>query len=207
MMNRRQSKELTRVGRQAVAVFLTCLLALAASCVKVEMVPETEEQKTDASEVRGKDYRVSWIERFNRSPVRQQGEMIRYTIDSVSAIYFDYAYRVAQDWRLSEEQSGRVVRAEEMKDLVQESNRSMEPQFEAFKDAVAYGLESLSRSSDMDGNSVALLEQDVSLFSEIREAVFAPTGSPENYEKRMDRLKLNLQGLSQSILDDLQKYR
>jgi hypothetical protein len=185
---------------------LILLTVVVSACVKVEMVPETEEQKSDASEVRGKDFRARWIERFNRSTVGQQADMIRNTVDSVSAIYLDYGYRVAQDWRRSQDQTGRVISASDIQASVDGGTGSMKPQFDAYEDAVAYGLEDLRRFSDLDGASLDLLEEDINLFREIRSAVFKPSGSPEEYEKGLDQLKLSLEGLSRNILDDLQKY-
>jgi hypothetical protein len=177
------------------------------ACIKIEMAAETEEQKTEASDVRAREYRVAWIERFERLSLYEQGRMVGSSIDSLSTYYLDYGYRVAQDWRSANQGQGTALTADDMRSLIEEWNRSQKPLMQAYEGALEYGLGELKRRRDLDQSSLNLLQQGLDLFYEVYNGVFSPSGTPDEYERRLDRLKMELASYGPTVEDDLRKYR
>lgn len=190
-----------------VVLFFVFGLLDISGCVKIETGPETAEQRTETSELRARDFKVNWVNRFGRVSQVQKADLLKTLIDSVSIKYFDYARQVADQWRQGNTGRGTVVPDSEMRDMVSRWNESEVPLLDAYEDVVEYSIRDLDDSAFYNESALKQFRDKIELFYEIRNKVFYPSGTVEEYELKIDYLKSQLKEQSYNLERELTRFR
>lgn len=176
-------------------------------CVKIETGPETAEQRTETSQLRARDFKVNWVSRFDRVSQIQKADLLHTLIDSVSMKYFNYARQVADQWRQGNTGRGTVVLDSEMRDMVNRWNEGEVPLLDAYEEVVEYSIRDLNDSAFFNEVALKHFKDHIELFYEIRNKVFYPSGTVEEYELKIEFLKNQLKGRSYNLERELGRYR
>lgn len=176
-------------------------------CVKIETGPETAEQRTETSELRARDFKVNWVSRFGRISQIQKADQLHTLIDSVSMKYFYYARQVADQWRQGNTGRGTQVPDSEMREMVSRWNESEVPLLDAYEEVVEYSIRDLNDSAFFNESVLKQFRENIELFYEIRNKVFYPSGTVEEYELKIEYLKSQLKEQSFNLEQELRRYR
>jgi len=187
--------------------FLALLLPfIFSACVNIETGPESKEQRTETSELRARDFRVDWVNRFNPAPPVEQALLLKDLLDSVSVKYLRYGRRIADEWYQGNTGRGQPVPDTEMRQVVAAWNESEEPLLDAYEETVEYSIGKIKEAAFFDGDVIKLLRENIELFYEIRSGVFYPTGVVKDYEYRLDELNSRRTNLSENLDYELSRY-
>ena len=185
------SLRLSICGLTGILVLLVCL----SGCIKVE-TGQTAEEATESSEQKARRMRVDWAERLMDASPIETGRIFTAHVDTMCLIYFDYGFKVANQWEDGNQQRGSEIPAVEMLEMVSRWNETMEPVLKANEDNAEYGYESLERSQYFDDSGLEKFRLLLNLFYQIRSDVFYPAGSVESYRERIYQNQHELENLS-----------
>ena len=183
------------------------VLFIGLACVKIETGPETGEQSRETSELRARDFRVNWANRFSASSPFKKAVLLKDLIDSVSVQYIRYGYRVVDEWQQGNTGRGTVIADSEMREVVTRWNEDEQPVIEAYEEVMEYSLNEIKRTNHFDSGVIQLLEQNIEHFYKINSGVFLPSGTVDDYEFRLEELRVEQEDLSSRLAEKLVKYR
>ena len=183
------------------------LVLVMTGCVKIETGPETEEQLTQSSDLRGRDFRVTWVNRFTGKTPVEKGQMYNDLIDSVSSVYLRYGYNVADEWRKGNAGRGQLVPDAEMQKVVEASVRTQKPMFQAYEDALEYAYRQLDESGTYSPSDMGIFKRHLDELYRIYSVVFYPSGTVDDYELALRDLESNQRSLGDSVIEMLDRYR
>lgn len=188
------------------------LVALALSfavfgCVKVQTGSETPDQLVDSAATRGRDFRVTWVNRFTGVTPIEKATMLRELVDSLSASYLRYGYNVARDWRSGNDVRGQLIPDSEIRQVIDKSNASQRPLMKAYEDVLEYSLQQIKESRFFRSDTEDLMQRHIDGFYEVHSSVFYPSGTVNDYEYRMDEARKAEESLGRELAVDVEGYR
>ncbi|MBN1211559.1 MAG: hypothetical protein JXA92_03200 [candidate division Zixibacteria bacterium] len=189
-----------------IGILALFLIIIGISCVKIETGPESKEQRTETSELRARDFRVNWVNRFNPVPPVEKALLLKDLLDSVSVRYLRYGRRVADEWYQGNTGRGQPVPDTEMRQVVSTWNETEQPLLDAYEETVEYSIGKIKEAAFFDGEVIKLLRENIELFYEIRSGVFYPSGTLEDYEDRLDELTNRRTNQSENLDYELSRY-
>jgi len=176
------------------------------ACVHIETGPESKEQRTETSELRARDFRVSWVNRFNPAPPVEKAFILKDLLDSVSVRNLRYGRRVADEWHQGNTGREQPVPDTEMRQVVTAWNETEQPLLDAYEETVEYSIGKIKEAAFFDGDVIKFFQENIKLFYEIRSSVFYPAGTVKDYEYRLDELKSRQSNLSENLDYELSRY-
>ena len=188
---------------------LVVLLAVGffAGCVNIQTGSETPDQLEESAANRGKDFRVTWVNRFTGATPVEKADMLRDLVDSLSANYLRYGYKVAGDWRSGNEVRGQLIADSEIRDIIDRSNQSQQPLMKAYEDVMEYSLQQIKDSKFFGASTVTLMQDHIDQFYDVNSAVFYPSGTVDDYEYRLDGAKKAAESVSRELGLEVDGYR
>jgi hypothetical protein len=176
-------------------------------CISVETGPATEEQQRRHSNVQASDVTHDWSERFRQAEAHERGFVVKMLIDSVSAHYFRYGRRVADDWISRNESSPAQVSAETVREGMQRSNESLEPVFRAYEEVIEFTITEMKRDGPYNQPTFELLDSFADQFYKVYSSVFFPRGSARDYVDILEDSRAETESISQNLAEELERYR
>jgi hypothetical protein len=176
------------------------------SSLKVHTGPQTDEEATQESTDRGRQIRTEWANRLRAATVPEKALLMRTLVDSTSALYIRYGFRVADKWRDESNRRGVDVPIADIRQMVEVSNRTEEPILEAYEDVLEYGIEEILESRYFELDTEELLTGFRDHFLQVRSAVFYPNGSREDFELRLQSLRTRTEELSFDLGEELRRF-
>jgi len=194
--------------RSSLACILPVILALVMTgCVNIQTGAETEEQLTQSSELRGRDFRVTWVNRFTGMTPVEKGQMYNDLIDSVSSVYLRYGFNIVGEWQKGNAGRGQLIPDAEMQKVVEASVRTQKPMFQSYEDALEYAYRQLDESGTYSASDMEIFKRHLDELYRIYSVVFYPSGTVDDYEMALRDLESNQRSLSQSVVEMLDRYR
>ena len=193
--------------RCGLGIFALLLPLIFSACVNIETGPESKEQRTETSELRARDFRVSWVNRFNPAPPIEKAILLKSLLDSVSVRYLNYGDRVADEWNRGNIGRGEPVPDTEMRQVVSAWNETEQPLLDAYEETVEYSIGKIKEAAFFDGEVVELFQENIELFYEIRSGIFYPAGTIKDYDYRLEDLKRRRAESSEKLEYELSRYR
>ena len=194
--------------RSSLACILPAILALVMTgCVNIQTGAETEEQLTQSSELRGRDFRVTWVNRFTGMAPVEKGQMYNDLIDSVSSVYLRYGFTIVGEWQKGNAGRGQLIPDAEMQKVVEASVRTQKPMFQSYEDALEYAYRQLDESGTYSASDMEIFKRHLDELYRIYSVVFYPSGTVDDYEMALRDLESNQRSLSQSVVEMLDRYR
>jgi len=192
-----------------VALWLAALAILLAvfGCVNVQTGSESPDQLEDSAANRGRDFRVTWVNRFTGVTPIEKATMLRELVDSLSASYLRYGYDVARDWRSGNDVRGQLIQDSEIRQVIDKSNASQRPLMKAYEDVLEYSLQQIKESKFFGSDTEDLMQKHIDGFYEVHSSVFYPSGTVNDYEYRMDEARKAEESLSRQLALEVDGYR
>ncbi len=176
-------------------------------CVNIQTGAETEEQLTQSTELRGRDFRVTWVNRFTGMTPVEKGQMYNDLIDSVSSVYLRYGFNIVGEWQKGNAGRGQLIPDAEMQKVVEASVRTQKPMFQSYEDALEYAYRQLDESGTYSASDMEIFKRHLDELYRIYSVVFYPSGTVDDYEMALRDLESNQRSLSQSVVEMLDRYR
>jgi len=196
------------VGRTALgsALLLTgALLVSSCSAIKIE-TGQTQEEAVQSAEARAKQIRSDWANRFQQATPLEMARLLSRHVDSVSAWYVAYGFDVAAQWREGNTGRGEIVPDREMREVVAVWTERQQPILVAYEDNLEYGLEQIKETGHFGQDLLDLLSEFADQYYKVYSAVFYPSGSVEEYEETLNRIKHETESLSIRLKTELDRY-
>lgn len=189
-------------------IIVICLAAALTGCrsIKIHTGPPTDEEATQESADRGRQIRIEWANRLRTASVPEKASLMRTLVDSTSALYIRYGFRVANMWRDESDRRGVEVPVADIRQMVEVSNQTEEPILEAFEDVLEYGIAEILESRYFEPDFEAMLTGFRDHFLQVRSAVFYPNGSREDFELRLHTLRTRTEELSLELAEKLRRF-
>ncbi|MCH7948447.1 MAG: hypothetical protein IIC66_11675 [candidate division Zixibacteria bacterium] len=132
--------------------------------------------------------------------------LVKTHIDSVSAMYLRYGYRIVGEWQQGNEGRGEPVDASEMRQVVNSWVAAEKPILKAYEDNLEYGLRLIRDSRHYDQNTMDLFDQLAQAFYDCHSVVFYPNRNVETYENELIDTERRIRQLSQELERKLRVY-
>ena len=183
---------------------MTLLLVLAGcSAVKIETGPRSQEAATSASSDQAGNIRSTWADRFaNANPV-QAASYFKLFVDSTSGRYLNFAGDVISTWREEESRQGRELQPEMIGDMIDRSLTTSQPIFSAYDDVAELGWRHVRDSAYFNTETMDLLSDMHEQYLGIRDFVFNPRGTLQEYRAGVETKRVDLEELSRRVGDAL----
>jgi hypothetical protein len=165
------------------------LVVLCAGCVKVHMVSETPQQRTESSNLEGKDWRATFAETLRSASPAQQVVITKRMIDSVTAAHFRFGDYISDQWHQANSNSGKTISDREMQDIVSKWTDTKQPLFQAYEESIEYGIEQIKLGQFAGSSILQQLEQYRDHFYTVYNAVYFPKGIVSEYDNNLSELR------------------
>ena len=132
--------------------------------------------------------------------------LVKTHIDSVSAMYLRYGYRIVGEWQQGNEGRGEPVDASEMRQVVDSWVAAEKPILKAYEDNLEYGLRLVRDSRHYDQSTMDLFDQLARAFYDCHSVVFYPNRNVETYENELIDTERRIRQLSQELERKLRVY-
>ncbi|MFZ1684156.1 MAG: hypothetical protein WAU88_08525 [Candidatus Zixiibacteriota bacterium] len=183
------------------------LLLLCAGCVKVHLASETPQQRTEAANVQGKDWRATFAEKIRAATPASQVEMTKRMIDSVTAAHFRFGDYISEQWHQANSSSGRTYTDREMADMVSKWTETKLPLFQAYEESIEYGIEQIKLGQFAESSILQQLEQYRDHFYSVYNAVYFPKGLVGEYDNNLSDLRSQGARLSRDLDESVRMIR
>ena len=174
--------------------------------VTIQTGPEDKQRLAEVSDTRAREIRSEYSERIRAADPMQKAEILKTLVDSVSANYFRYGERVADDWDAGNQARGAETPASDMRSMVERSNESQRSIFAAYEDVVDLAMEEMKIDRVFDQSSMELLEKFRGQFFKNYSIVFYPSGSASQYRDAVYDAQSETEKQSRELQDDLRRY-
>jgi hypothetical protein len=181
------------------------VMAVSTGCVKIQ-TGQTVEEATESNEFKARQIRSEWALQLNSATPLRTAELVKMHIDSVSAMYLRYGFKVADEWHKGNEGRGKVVDAGEMRQVVDAWVFTQKPILNAYEDNLEFGLTRVKESRFFQAETLALLERMAEQFYANRSIVFYPNQDVEYYESRLIEAQKATESLSRELGLEIGKY-
>lgn len=185
--------------------FALMALLLLAGCVKIE-TGQTLEEATESNELRARQVRSQWANQLNAATPLETADLLKQHMDSVSAMYLRYGFKVTDEWRKGNEGRGKVIDAAEMRQVVDAWVAGQKPILDAYEHNMEFGLDKLRLSKFFAPETLALFDKFGEEFYEVRSVVFYPNRDVETYENKLLESQKQIETLSLELGSELAKY-
>lgn len=182
------------------------VLALLGCGVTIQTGGEDTQRLTEVSEVRAKEIRTEYAQRLRAASPVQKAAIIKTLVDSVSAAYFQYGERMADDWQRGNQERGAEIPAGDIRTLIERSNESQRPVFGAYEDVLDLGMEEIAREGQLDQRTVQRLDEYRNQFYKNYSAVFYPSGDLQRYRAGILDAQNETERMSRELFDELKRY-
>lgn len=196
---------MSRIDKALLVTIVLSALLSSAGCVKIE-TGQTIEEAEASSEDRAGRIRSDWADRIQGSSPRQMAELLKIHIDSTTARYVDYGFRIGREWETGNRGRGEVIPADEMTTIVEGWNRAQKPIMTADEDNMEYAWAELKATRHFDPTSLDLFKQLVDKYYEVYSVVFYPAGTVGDYEESLYRVRLATERVSIELGRILEGY-
>ena len=188
-------------------VALAVMPAVVVSCsaIKIE-TGQTQEEAVQSAEIRARQIRSDWANRFQQATPLEMGRLLTRHVDSVSARYVAYGFQVAAQWRDGNAGRGVNVPDREMREVVAAWTERQQPILMAYEDNLEYGLERVKETRYFGQDFLDLLAELVDQYYEVYSAVFYPSGTVEEYEETLNRVKGDMESISGRFKSQLDRH-
>jgi len=180
-------------------------LLFSCSAIKIE-TGQTQEEAVQSAEARAKQIRSDWAIRFQQATPLEMAQLLSRHVDSVSALYVAYGFEVAAQWREGNTGRGEIVPDREMREVVAIWIERQQPILAAYEDNLEYGLEQIKETGYFGRDLLDLLSEFADQYYKVYSAVFYPSGSVEEYEETLNRVKHETESLSIRLNTELDRY-
>ena len=188
------------------AFILAALFLAVSSCgLKIE-TGQTVDEATESNQQRASRIRSNWAEQLRNKPPMTMAGLVKTHIDSVSAMYLRYGYRIVGEWQLGNEGRGEPVDASEMRQVVDSWVAAEKPILKAYEDNLEYGLRLVRDSRHYDQSTMDLFDQLARAFYDCHSVVFYPNRNVETYEEELIDIERKIRQLSQELERKLRVY-
>ncbi|HEX2896554.1 MAG TPA: hypothetical protein VHP63_00705 [candidate division Zixibacteria bacterium] len=194
---------MARLGKRLLFVSLSVLLL--ASCVKIE-TGQTLEEATESNELRARQVRSQWANQLNAATPLETANLLKQHMDSVSAMYLRYGFKVVDEWHKGNEGRGKVIDAAEMRQVVDAWVAGQKPILDAYEHNLEFGLDQLRLSKFFAPETMAMFEKFGEEFYEVRSVVFYPNRDVETYENKLLESQKLIETASLELGSELAKY-
>ena len=176
---------------------LALLLALTGcSAVTVETGPRSKEAATSASSDQAGNIRSIWADRFANADPVQAASYYKLFVDSTSGRYLNFAGDVISTWRGEEDRQGRELPPEMIGDMIDRSLTTSQPIFSAYDDVESLGWRHVRDSAYFNPETMGLLSEMHEQYLGIRDFVFNPRGTLQEYRAGVETKRVDLEDLS-----------
>ena len=165
--------------------------------------PPTPEEFTSESEERARRMRATWADRLQNANTGQKLSLIVTFIDSTTAGYLRYGSRVASTWATESAGAGAEIPVEEVRRMVEVSNETEWPIFEAYEDIIDHGIELILETREVPVGLEDLLKEYRDHNAEVFSAVMYPNGGLDDYDQKIRDLTNINEELRQRVSDEI----
>ncbi len=187
------------------AAGLAALLILPSACIRIE-TGQTSEEAVASSEVRARQTRSQWANRFNSATPRQMADMLVEHARDVTDRYLNYGADVVSRWSEGSTGRGQEITATEMREFVTAWIEVEKPLLIAWEDNLEYGLERIVESGFYDETSRDMFQNLVDRYYDVYSAVFFPSSTVEDYESGLYRTRNERDRAIEALERELAKY-
>lgn len=177
-----------------------------AACVHIETASETPEQLSESSALRGKQFRVDWIDRFTGLSSREKAESLVTLIDSLGGQFLRYGRQVVNEWRDGNDARGQYLPDSEMRQMIEAGNKSQWPLFTAYEEVMEYSLAEIRRIGAVDEATADTLKEHVDLYYRVFSDVMYPNGTVDDYQYRLLQDEGDLEDHSRVVREEISRY-
>jgi hypothetical protein len=180
-------------------------LLFSCSSIKIE-TGRTPEEAVESAEVRAKQIRSDWANRFQQATPLEMARLVSHHVDSVSSWYVAFGFEVVKQWHEGNTGRGENVPDREMREVVAVWTEKQQPILAAYEDNLEYGLEQIKETGYFGQDFFDLLSEFADQYYKVYSAVFYPSGSVEEYEETLNRVKYETESLSIRLKTELDRY-
>jgi len=180
-------------------------LLFSCSAIKIE-TGQTQEEAVQSAEARAKQIGSDWANRFHQATPLEMARLLSGQVDSVSARYVAFGFEVAAQWHEGNTGRGEKVPDREMREVVAVWTERQQPILVAYEDNLEYGLEQIKETGHFGQDLRDLLTKFTDQYYKVYSAVFYPSGSGEEYEETLNRIKHETESLSIRLKTELDRY-
>ncbi len=176
-------------------VFSIGFLAVSTCGLKIE-TGQTVDEATESNQQRAGRIRSNWAEELRNKPPATMAGLVKTHIDSVSAMYLRYGYRIVDQWQQGNQGRGQPVDASEMRKVVNSWVVAEKPILKAYEDNLEYGLRLVRDSRHYDQNTMDLFDQLARAYYDCHSVVFYPNNNVDTYEEELIDTERRIRQLS-----------
>jgi hypothetical protein len=147
--------------------------------------------------------RVTWADRLQNADTREKLSLVVTFIDSTTAGYLRYGSRVATTWATESAGAGAEIPVEEVRRMIDASNETEWPIFEAYEDIIDHGIELIAETREVPVGLEDLLREYRDHNEEVFSAVMYPNGGLADYDQRIRELTNTNEELRQRVRDEI----
>ncbi len=189
----------------AAFVMVALFLAVSSCGLKIE-TGQTVDEATESNQQRAGRIRSNWAEQLRNKPPMTMAELVKTHIDSVSAMYLRYGYKIVGEWQQGNEGRGQAVDASEMRQVVNSWVVAEKPILKAYEDNLEYGLRLVRDSRHYDQSTMDLFDQLARAYYDCHSVVFYPNQNVEFYEEELIDIERRIRQLSGELDRKLRVY-
>jgi len=179
--------------------------AIVAGCVKVK-TGQTSEEVLESNKVRARQVRIQWAEQIRDASPKETAQLVKTHIDSVSAWYIRYGYKVADEWHKGNQAKGEAIDGAEMRKNVDAWIAVQKPILNAYEDNLEFGISKIKQSGEFSPETMELFDRFAEQFYTNRSTVFYPHENVEFYESALIEIQRVTESLSRQLEQELKKY-
>jgi hypothetical protein len=195
----------TRQLMRLLTTLVAGTLLFSCSTIKIE-TGQTQEEAIQSAKAQARQIRSDWANQFQQAAPLEMAQLLSRHIDSVSTWYVAYGFEVATQWREGNTGRGENVPDREMREVVAVWTEKQQPILAAYEDNLEYGLEQIKETGYFGQDFFDLLSEFADQYYKVYSAVFYPSGSVEEYEETLNRVKYETESLSIRLKTELDRY-
>ncbi|MBD3258753.1 hypothetical protein GF377_09995 [candidate division GN15 bacterium] len=177
------------------------------SSVTVETGPRSRESAREIAGNQAGDLRSIWADRFDNASPLQAAAYLKTFIDTTAGRYLDFGGQVLNRWRDLNAQSTQDLAGPAVQDMIDRSVADQRAIFEAYDDVVELGARTVRDSAYFDARDEALIMDMRDEYMGIRQFVFAPAGTFNEYRAGLEDRRRDLEDLSREVGEMFEDYR
>jgi len=185
--------------------FALLAVLVLSGCVKIE-TGQTLEEATESNELRARQVRSQWANQLNAATPQETADLVKQHLDSVSAMYVRYGFKIVDEWHRGNEGRGKVIEAAEMRQVVDAWVAGQKPILDAYEHNLEFGLDKIKESRFFASETLTLFERFGEEFYAVRSVVFYPNRDVETYENKLIESQKLIESISLELGSELAKY-
>ena len=179
---------------------------LFAACASITTETGSTDQRSRTSEITASKMRSDWAMATATATPSQLGRQLANLIDRAAVSYESYSRQIAGNWRQGNEGRGTPVLDTEMQRQVPNWIAGEEPTLKAYDDMVDFAINRI-RTEDLYGtDGQELIQEMVTAYYQLYSAVVYPKGTVGDYEFAVGSLVSRVSGLSDRVVEEMDRY-